>query len=119
MNKGKIVFKCVLAGILFLLLFGVLTMVLWNWLVPSLFNGPHIQFAEALGLLLLGKILFGGWGGGRRCGNGGGHTWKHRFYEKFSTMSADDKERFKARLREKWCGTGKQDVGVKPGDSNV
>ena len=120
MNKGRIIFKCVLAAILFLLLFGLLTMVLWNWLIPSLFNGPHIRFIEALGLLLLGKILFSGWGGRRRCGNGGGTHWKHRYYEKLSSMSAEDRERFKARMREKWCTTtGKPGAGEKSDNSNV
>ena len=102
MKKGKWFLKCLLAGIVFLLLLGLVTMYLWNWLVPVIFNGPELRFVEALGLLLLAKILFGGWGG-RSWRGGGGPSWKHRYYEKLSSMSAEDRERFKTRLREKWC----------------
>ena len=118
MNKGKWILKWVVAGIFFLLLGGLVTMLLWNWLVPALFNGPHIRLIEALGLLLLAKILFGGWGRGR-CRAGGVHSWKHRYEEKLSAMTPEARERFKARMREKWpCGnsSGKD---VPAGDSNV
>jgi hypothetical protein len=118
MKKGKFIAKWVLAAILFVLLFGALTMVLWNWLVPSLFNGPHIVFVQALGLLLLAKILFGGWGGRHRCGNGGGH-WRHRYFEKYSTMTPEEKERFKERLREKWCHRPPAAEEEKRGDAIV
>src|SRR3990170_6318228 len=98
MKKGIWFLKCVLAGIFFASLFGFLTMLLWNWLIPSLFNGPAIRFLEALGLLLLAKILFSGWAGRRHFGNGGGLHWKQRYYEKLSSLSAEDRERFKSRM---------------------
>ena len=102
MQKGKWILKCVLGGIFFIVLFGLVTMLLWNWLVPTLFNGPEIEFVQSLGLLVLAKILFGGWGGGR-CR--GGHAWKHRYAEKLAAMSPEARERFKSRMREKWrCG---------------
>ena len=102
MNKGIKIVKWTVVCVLFVFLFGYITMILWNWLVPSVFNGPVINFWQALGLLLLSKILFGGFGG-KQWGGGPGHHWKHRYYEKLSTMSPEDKERFKARIREKWC----------------
>ena len=104
MNKAKWILKCAVAGIAFLLLLGLVTMLLWNWLVPVLFNGPAIGFLQALGLLLLAKILFGGWGRGR-WRNGGHYAWKHRYEEKLSAMTPEARERFKSRMREKWrCG---------------
>jgi hypothetical protein len=42
-------------GFIFLAIF--LTMSLWNWLVPSLFNGPVLNFWQTAGLFLLSKIL--------------------------------------------------------------
>ena len=60
---GKIV-GCVLVGIVIALAFGWITMTLWNWLVPVLFNGPVITFWQSIGLLLLSKILFQGFGKG-------------------------------------------------------
>jgi hypothetical protein len=119
MKKGKWFLKCLIGGIFFLLLLGLTTMLLWNWLIPSLFNGPEIRFLEALGLIVLSKILFSGWGGGRRCGPRGGPSWKNRYYEKLSSMSPEDRERFKTRLREKWCSPGGAEPKEKMGNSNV
>lgn len=101
MNKGLMILKWTVVCLLFVLLFGWITMFLWNYLIPSLFHGPEINFWQALGLLLLSKILLGGIGG-KRWGNHGGMQWKHRYYEKLSEMSPEDRERFKARMREKW-----------------
>lgn len=41
---------------------GFVTMKLWNWLVPELFGLASITFWQAIGLLILFKILFGGIG---------------------------------------------------------
>ena len=35
---------------------------LWNWLLPPLFGLPRVTFWQGLGLLLLCRILFGGFG---------------------------------------------------------
>lgn len=104
-NKGLKVIKIIVVCALFIVLFGYVTMTLWNWLIPPLFNGPAITFSQALGLFLLSKILFSGFGG-KGCNRGPSH-WKNRYYEKLSGMSAEDKERFKARMREKWCSNNK------------
>ena len=118
MKKGKWILKCLLAGVLILLLLGLVTMFLWNWLIPAIFNGPEIQFLEALGLLLFAKILFGGWGG-RRWRNGGGPPWKRAYYQKLSSMSAEERERFKSRMREKWCSRSTQEPSAETGNANV
>ena len=50
--------------------FGAVVLGLWNWLMPSIFGLREISFAQALGLLALSWILFGGMRGargGRRC----------------------------------------------------
>jgi hypothetical protein len=101
MNKGLLILKWTVMCILFVMLFGWVTMFLWNYLVPPLFNGPAINFWQALALLLLSKILLSGFGG--KGGHGGGMHWKQRYYEKLSTMSPEDRARFKARMTEKWC----------------
>jgi hypothetical protein len=116
MNKGWKILKWVVLGFLFVFLFGALTMLLWNWLVPTIFNGPVITFWQALGILLLSKILFGF--GGKHHGNGKNH-WKYRYAEKMSGMSAEDRERFKARMREKWCYRDKKGEDANTGSTNV
>ncbi|RRB04873.1 hypothetical protein [Larkinella rosea] len=61
-------------GIAFFSLMTLVVMRLWNWLVPSVFNGPKIRFVQALGLLFLTRLLVGGFGfGGAHAGHWRGH----------------------------------------------
>jgi hypothetical protein len=79
------------------LVFGFVTMHLWNWLMPALFGLPAVTFAQALGLLLLGKILFGGFhrhGGG--CGPRG---WRRHMEERWAQMTPEERERFRSGMR--------------------
>lgn len=39
---------------------GWVTMLLWNWLVPVIFGLGTITFWQALGLIVLVKLIFGG-----------------------------------------------------------
>lgn len=66
--------------------FGSIVMLLWNWLIPDLFNGPELSFIQALGVLVLARILTGGMGHGSRgskgsCGPGGKKRWQKRWEE--------------------------------------
>ena len=78
---------------------GFVVMSLWNWLVPALFGRPTISFAEAIGLFILAKLLFGGF----RGGVGPGHYWRRRMHERWEQMSPEERERFRAGMR-KCCG---------------
>jgi len=121
MNKGWRILKWTavgILGILFVLLFGWVTMSLWNWLVPALFNGPVLTYWQAMGLLVLSKILLGGFGG-HKGGHRGGMYWKRHYYKRFSSMSPEERERFKERMREKWCYREKPASGENTGTSNV
>lgn len=60
---GTILFIIILAA-LFFVLFGYVIMYLWNWLMPAIFGLTTITFWQAIGICLLSKILFGGFGGG-------------------------------------------------------
>jgi hypothetical protein len=72
--------------------------------VPELFNGPRVTFAQALGLLILSKLLFWGFGGKRQCSGGRPDMqWKKNFYNKFSSMSAEERELLKQKMKDKWC----------------
>jgi hypothetical protein len=42
---------------------GTAVKLLWNWLLPPLFGVPELTFWQALGMLALCRILFGGFGG--------------------------------------------------------
>jgi len=50
------------AAVLFAFAGGEIVKSLWNWLLPALFGFPAVTFWQALGLLLLCRILFGGFG---------------------------------------------------------
>ena len=48
--------------LLFTSIGGEIVRLLWNWLLPPLFGWRQITFWQALGLLALCRILFGGFG---------------------------------------------------------
>ena len=74
----------------------VLVMVLWNWLAPSLFHLPVITIWQSFGLLVLSKILFGGFRGGP--GGPARDHWRHRMMERMEKMSPDEQEAFRRGL---------------------
>lgn len=63
---------------------GEVVKLLWNWLLPPLFGWPQITLWQGFGLLILCRILFGGFGGG----GGGGHS---------KPMTPEERERFRQR----------------------
>jgi len=71
----------------------VAVMELWNWLAPAVFGGHTINYWQALGLLVLSRILFGGLRGRR------GH-WRYRMTHE---MTPEERERFRQGLRAR-CG---------------
>src|SRR5882757_7458603 len=105
---------CVAAVVTLAILgFGYITMHLWNWVIPGLTGGTWhtIDWYHAIGLLVLCKILFGGFRkGGRGCGCGhrgkwGRHgQWKKRWEEKMANMSPEEKEKMMAKMNK--CGWG-------------
>lgn len=88
----------------FVLLGGFVVMSLWNWLIPSIFGLGVITFAQALGLLVLSKILFGGFRGGHWGGGhwGGAQFWKHRMAERWDKMNPEERNELKQRMRNRW-----------------
>mgnify|MGYP005991324243 FL=1 len=44
-------------------LFGFVIMWLWNWLMPDIFGLTTITYWQAVGLFILAKFIFGGFGG--------------------------------------------------------
>jgi hypothetical protein len=80
--------------------FGYVVMSLWNALIPDLFHGPVLGFWQAVGLLVLAKILLGG---GHRGHKGHGGHWRHRFAEKWEKMSPEERERMRAEWSKR-CG---------------
>jgi hypothetical protein len=83
---------------LFVFVGGELVMRLWNWLLPPLFGWRAITFWQALGMLVLCRILFGGsgWRGS------GGWRVRRRMRERWGTMTPEERERFRQRMSARW-----------------
>jgi hypothetical protein len=79
---------------------GVVVMSLWNWLMPSLFALKPLTFWQAIGLMVLSRLLFGGFRG--RPG-GGGMGWRRRMWERWEQMTPEEREQFRAGMRGR-CG---------------
>ena len=87
-----------------LLLFGAIVMYLWNAILPEVTSVHPITFWQAIGLLVLSRILFGGFGGGRwRGGRRHMHRGGPHFREKWMRMNDEERARFRAEWRER-CG---------------
>jgi hypothetical protein len=99
----KKVLMILVFGSIAILVFGFVVMSLWNAILPAVLGVQAITFLQALGILLLSKILFGGFrggcGGGRRSGK-----WMD-MKQKFAGMTPEEREKFKAEWKNR-CGTG-------------
>lgn len=93
------VLKFVVMGLLFATLFTFVVRALWNWLMPGLFGWHMITFWQALGILVLSKILFGGFRG--RPGWSG--HWRGRMMGRWENMTPEEREKFRSGLRS-GCG---------------
>lgn len=101
---GK-VFGILVCVVLFAALFTFIVMSLWNAILPAVLGVKTITFWQALGILILSKILFGGFGGGGKWKERGRHRWNERMMSKWGNMSEEDRERFKSKWEAK-CGSG-------------
>lgn len=86
---GKVALVCTAIAMM-----GWVVMMLWNAVLPTLFDGVHqIDYGRALGLLVLSRILFGGF-----RGYGGWHARRH--WEKWQSMTPEEREKFS---QSGWC----------------
>ena len=110
--RRKLIFLAPLAIVgvlLFIALGGEVVMQLWNWLLPSIFGWREITFWQALGILVLCRILFGGFGG-----HGGPRSqFRRRMAERWDAMTPEERERLRQGIRSR-CG-----FGPSPGESNA
>ncbi|HEX8351202.1 MAG TPA: hypothetical protein VF598_14660 [Hymenobacter sp.] len=95
-----------LFAVLFVAAVGFITMSLWNWLVPELFNGPKLNFWQALGLLALSRLLVGGLRGGagqhrwgRTKWNQHQAEWRQKMESRLANMTTEEQESFRQKMR--------------------
>lgn len=93
-NRFRRGIKVIAIVALVLIVLGAVVAQLWNALMPAIFGLHTISFGQALGLLVLCKILFGGWRGGRA-----GHWARHYRYDH---LTPEERQ----RMREKFASRG-------------
>lgn len=100
-----------------LLAFGAIVMGLWNAILPGVIGVKAISYPQALGILLLSKILFGGFRGGGWAAHKRGR-WME-IQQKMASMTPEEREKFKAewkmRCSSRWRMNAPADTNVKPG----
>ena len=110
MRRRWLWMPALLAGFVALIFIGgSVVQLLWNWLLPPLFDWRPITFWQALGLLALTRLLFGGFGHRGRGYYGGGFRRRmgermaDRMAARWERMSPEEQERFRQRIRQR-CG---------------
>lgn len=98
-----------------LCLFLIITLLLWslwNWLIPDIFGLKRLSFAEAGGLLLLSKILFGGFNKEHFKKKMSSGYWESKFVSEKDEnlpLTSEQKSVLKDRFINKWCSHEKKE----------
>lgn len=91
--------------------FSFVVMSLWNVLMPNIFAVRPIGFWQAVGLLILSKLLFGGF-----RTYGGGPRFRRRIMERWEQMTPEEREKFKQGMRR---GCGRANMGPAEREAEV
>jgi len=97
-KKWWIVIVAPIAIAAFIFIGGEVVMHLWNWLAPTLFSWRQITFWQAIGLLILCRILFGNIGGRGSRRSGMRPQMAHK-------MTEEEREKWRQEMRSR-CGFG-------------
>ena len=95
-RRVMMIVKILVFAIILIAGFGSAVWQLWNHLMPQIFNLPAIGYWQALGLLALSWLLFGGFRGpmgGRRYGGRG----------RWARMTPEQRAQFRQAMAER-CG---------------
>jgi len=94
MKKSLHIIGHVFLGLAIIAGVGIIVLLLWNALVPSLFGLSAINFWQAMGLFALCRILFGSFGGRRMFAANHHGYHKNPMREKWEKMSPEEREKF-------------------------
>ena len=98
-----------LAVLAFLAILTVVVRDLWNGVLVDVLAVKTVTYWQALGLLLLARILFGGWPG---RGRGFGSRWRERMMAKrWESLNPEQREHMRDEMRRRfgdwprppWC----------------
>ena len=105
----RIILLVLFVGPVAIFIFGSIVMWLWNNALVPVLHISEVTFWQALGILVLSKILFGSFRGGRSRRDY--PSWKERIKQKWDRMTPEEKEKFKEKWKDRWWR------GYKPWDS--
>lgn len=102
-NWAKMILLFIIIAPVAILIFGGIVMLLWNNALAPVLHISTVTFWQALGILVLSKILFSSFsrGGSRRY-----PTWKERISKKWNNMTPEEKEKFKQKWEDRWWKGG-------------
>lgn len=80
-----------------IVLFSAIAMLLWNALMPQIFHLPVINYWQAVGLLILARLFFGG-GWVHRRHYARDPRWSHKFRDKVANMTPEERKEFFQKL---------------------
>src|SRR5437867_12081315 len=99
MRRFLRVLKFVVIAALIIAVLSFVVMRLWNWLTPALFGWHVITFWQALGILILSKILLVGF-----RGRPGTHMyWRRGMMVRWADLTAEEREEVSKSTRGR-CG---------------
>ncbi len=110
-NWVKMILLFILIAPVAIFIFGWIVMFLWNNALAPVLQISEVSFWQGLGILVLCKILFSSFSGGRSRRHS---TWKERMTQKWNNMTAEEKEKFRDRWNDRWWK-----MGFKPWDSET
>ena len=102
-GKAVMILVCITA---FVMLFSFIVMNLWNAILPDVLGVKMITFWQALGILVLSKILFSGFGGFHHKREQIKNRFRQKMMDKWSTMTPEEKQKFKEQLKNRCRGWG-------------
>ena len=97
-RKGWRIFIIPLIAVVFIAV-GYVTMCLWNALMPVIFHLPLITFWQAIGLIILARLILGFGGHHRAWAH---HQRGHFMREKWEKMTPEEREQLKNRWGSCW-----------------
>ncbi|HUK53615.1 MAG TPA: hypothetical protein VL099_10040 [Candidatus Binatia bacterium] len=89
-------------GIVFAAIGGGIVTLLWNWLLPPLFGIRAVSFWQALGLLVLCRMLFGGFGVRGAGRSRVRERIRERMDERWGGITPQEREAWRQRMRERF-----------------
>ena len=96
----------ILGMVMFAWIGGEVVLHLWNWLLPALFGWRQITFWQAVGLLALCRILFGGWSSDGHHRSNMRRRIHQRMDERWEQMTPEQREKFRQGMRSRCGGFG-------------